>query len=119
MAERAPQATQQAPQEARKWYNGGTLSGSNGLDWQKATPEDKLATCADILAKLWIDKSLKPDVSAKLKSIDDLKPLAAELVAGLDKAFAGSRDPKANQKMLANQTVASTSVALLMMMGWL
>ncbi len=35
-----------------KWYLGGTLHSKSALEWQSATPEDKIATCADFIASL-------------------------------------------------------------------
>ncbi len=105
-------------QAAPQWYEGGTLHEATGLDWQKATYADKLATAGDILARLNNVGSLSPQIAGRVNEIDDYKPLAAELVTQLDDAFAPDPDPAQNERMFANQTVKETSVMVMAMMGW-
>lgn len=38
---------------ANSWYQGGTLHEANALTWQKASQQNKLATCADFIAGLY------------------------------------------------------------------
>tara|TARA_B100000749_G_scaffold277101_1_gene265445 strand:+ start:4874 stop:5425 length:552 start_codon:yes stop_codon:yes gene_type:complete len=117
---RAPSQTAavaQAP-AAKQWYQGGTLHQASGLAWQQGAYADKLATAADILAKLNNIGRLSPQIAGRISGIDDYKPLAAELVTQLDEAFAPDPDPAQNERLFANQTVASTSVMVLALMGW-
>lgn len=103
-----------APTEnGRHWYEGGTLHDATAADWKKATAANKLATCGDFLAKLWLSKSLSPTIQAQVNEVDDLKTYAGGLVGALDKAFEG-KDPEA----IGNPTVSATAVILLGSMGW-
>lgn len=92
---------------------------ASALEWQQATPENKLATCADILAVMYQDNSLTPDLRRKLTNIDKFKPYAKELVAELDSAFTPDADPEQNYKTFTNQTVAYHAVLVMTMKGWL
>ncbi|MFS7293442.1 hypothetical protein AB6864_24570 [Serratia proteamaculans] len=103
---------------ATDWYQGGTLHEANALTWQKATQQNKLATCADFIAGLYSKDLLTPEISKKMKSVDDFKPYASELVKQLDAAFAPESDPTQNKKMFTNQTVKSTAMMLMIMMKW-
>jgi hypothetical protein len=40
------------PALAAEWYEGGTLQKATIVEWQKATPENQLATAADFIASL-------------------------------------------------------------------
>lgn len=97
------------------WYEGGTLHSSNALEWQKASYKNKLASSADFLATTWKKNKLKP----KIGSIDDLKPLAEQLVKDLDAAFKPDADAEINKQLFTNQGTASTAVMLMMLNGWL
>ncbi|WP_440530343.1 hypothetical protein [Serratia nevei] len=103
---------------ANAWYSGGTLHEANALAWQKATQQNKLATCADFIAGLYSKKLLSDDISREIKSVDDFKPYAAELVKQLDSAFKPEPKKAENEKMFANQTVKSTAMMLMIMMKW-
>ncbi|HEY3983180.1 hypothetical protein [Cedecea sp.] len=103
---------------AKDWYQGGTLHEANALTWQKATQQNKLATCADFIAGLYSKDLLAPEISEKMKSVEDFKPYASELVKQLDAAFAPESDPAQNKKMFTNQTVKSTAMMLMIMMKW-
>ncbi|MFM5304257.1 hypothetical protein ACET9S_15315 [Aeromonas caviae] len=108
-----------AAAQAAEWYEGGTLHQANALQWQKASDADKLATCSDLVAAMYTSKSLKPELQRTIKSVDDLKPLAEELVNALDKAFPKNSNEKNNEKLYKNQIVADTAAMLMLLMGWL
>lgn len=120
VAQEAPatEAVTPAKVEPAKWYTGGTLHDASALDWQAAEQNDKLATSADWLAALWNGGKLKPAVSAKLKSVDDLKPLAEELVRQLDAATEPEADAEQNRKMFINQKMGQMAVMTMAIMGW-
>ena len=61
-----------------KWYEGGTLHKSKISDWKIATDKNKLATCADFMAK--VDNT---------GSMDELKRRATKLKACIDEATRG------------------------------
>ncbi len=103
---------------ANSWYQGGTLHEANALTWQKASQQNKLATCADFIAGLYSKELLSPEISSKMKSVDDFKPYASELVKQLDAAFAPEADPVKNKKMFSNQSVKSTAMMIIIMMKW-
>ncbi len=44
--------TSDQPVEQVQWYSGGTLHQSTIEEWSKASPENKLATCADYVANV-------------------------------------------------------------------
>ncbi|MDM8557595.1 hypothetical protein [Candidatus Parabeggiatoa sp. HSG14] len=95
----------------RKWYEGGTLADEKALAWQKASPKNKLATCADILTVLWKSKQFNESIYKNIDSVDDLKPLAEKLVIELDNTF--------NKQLFLNQEVSETAYMLTIIMKWL
>ena len=102
----------------KKWYEGGTLHSKSALDWQTASREDKLATCADFVTKMWQDGNLKPAIANNLSTVDDVRPHAQELVDFLDAAFKLDPDPEQNRKLFTNQTVSGTAAIGMVTMGW-
>ena len=115
----APARAVSAPEPVQpKWYQGGTLHQAGALEWQQATPQNKLATAADLLAKLWMDGKLKPKVAQRIHDVDDLMGPAAELVEGLNRALEKNGDAKLNRKIYTNQKVSEIAAMLLVMMGW-
>lgn len=105
--------------QAGAWYEGGTLHQANALQWQRASDADKLATCSDLVAAIYKNKSLKSELQQTIKTVDDLRPLAEELVKALNSAFKEDLDTKNNAKIFTNQKVPDTAVMLMMLMGWL
>jgi len=91
----------------------------SGLEWQDATYENKLATCADMVAALWVGKAFKPHIKEKLDSMDDLRVLADELVDFIDAATKKESNPELNRKMFVNQKVRAMGAMGAVMMGWL
>jgi len=102
----------------RKWYVGGTLHEKSALEWQEADHADKLATCADFVAKLWKMRGFKARIQDSITSMDDLKPYAEKLVTFLDAATEKHPDEARNRKMYVNQTVAAMATAGLITLGW-
>lgn len=105
--------------KADAWYEGGTLHQANALQWQKASDADKLATCSDLVAAIYKNKSFKPELQQAIKSVDDFRPFAEELVKALNRAFKEDPNTKNNAKIFTNQKVPDTAVMLMMLMGWL
>lgn len=103
---------------AENWYAGGTLHEANALTWQTATPENKLATCADFIAGVYSKELLAPEINRKIKSVNDFKPYASELAKQLDDAFTPESDPIQNKEIFTNQSVKSTAMMLMIMMKW-
>lgn len=90
----------------KPWYSGGTLHKATGEQWRRADRADKLATAADFVTSMWQAGNLKPSVAARLSTVEDVRPLAEELVAFLDTALSG------------NQTVAGTASVGMITLGW-
>lgn len=87
---------------AGEWYEGGTLSNAGILEWQQATAENRLASSADMVALLYQKKLLTPAISSKIRSMDDLRPHALELVTCLNESAKPQPDPKENRKIFTN-----------------
>lgn len=104
---------------AKKWYQGGTLYNENGIAWQSATAENKLATCADIVAVMYEKKMFVEPINSAVHTVEDFKPLAEELMKALDGAFKKDPDAEKNNMLYTNQKVSDTSVILATMMGWI
>ncbi|HGC5196711.1 hypothetical protein ACRWDO_10435 [Escherichia coli] len=86
---------------ASEWYKGGTLHDANALEWQKASYKNKLATSGDFIYVLYNKGRLKPELSAQIKDMDDIKLLAEELTKQLDMAFEPFSDKKQNKKSIS------------------
>ena|SRR5690625_2908133 len=104
---------------AQVWYEGGNLHQKGALDWQEATYNNKLATAGDFVAAAFNNGSLSDQLAASIKTVDDIKPLAVELVKQLDDAFLAMPDARKNRSTYANQRVDSSAAMLMIMMGWL
>lgn len=105
--------------QAAAWYSGGNLHDANALQWQKASYENKLATCADFVANFWVNKNFKPGLQEAIKNVDDIKPFAKALVEALDTALEKDPDAKKNMQMYGNIKVAEAAAMLVHMMGWM
>ena len=104
--------------QKRRWYEGGTLHKKSGLEWQSASRENKLATCADFVVAMWQKGNLKPSVANRISTVDDARPYASELVAFLDAAFKADPDPVQNRKLYTNQTVGSFAAIGMVTLRW-
>ena len=102
----------------RKWYEGGTLHNKSAVEWQSASREDKLATCADFVTTMWQDGNLKTAITNNLTSVDDVRTYAQELVDCIDAAFKPDPDPEQNRKLFTNQTVSEFAAIGMITMGW-
>ena len=105
--------------QSRKWYQGGTLHNKSALEWQMASADDKLATCADFVARMWEDQSFVPKIQNSINSVESMKIYAEELVICLDAATERFADPEQNRRVYANQTVSSMATLGMMTMRWL
>ncbi|ABG39205.1 hypothetical protein Patl_0677 [Paraglaciecola sp. T6c] len=105
--------------ENTPWYTGNFIGNQNGLTWQKASYADKLATSADIIAFFWDEDKLSQSVLNRFSNMDEVKPLAIELMNELDTAFKQADTEQDNIKLFTNQKVSSTAVIILTMKGWI
>jgi hypothetical protein len=104
---------------ARQWHSGGTLHFGNVRDWQRATFENKRATCADYLMALSEEKLLRADVSVQSYDHKNLLSNAELLVKKLNENF-----QNISHKQLKNTTVDKTMIASEVLhvsaqLGWL
>ena len=106
-------------QAEQKWYEGGTLHSATIDEWRSATPENRLATCAEFVAELWSKGRLREDMAAKIKTPDDLLVPVTALVACIDKATEPEADQKRDKQMYANQNVSGMAATCVAIMGWL
>lgn len=111
-------ATKPAATTGDAWYQGGTLHQASALEWQVASDADKLATAGGLIAIVLESGRLVPMLSERISGLDDVKVLSEKLVVQLNEAFEPDPDPAQNQRMFANQKVASTAVMLMTIMGW-
>jgi len=102
-----------------EWYDGGTLIQAGALEWQEATPQNKVASSSDIIAKLYQDNMLKSDIQKSIRTVDDFKPLASQLALCIEKATEKDPDPETNKRMYVNQKVVSMATMCIISMGWL
>ena len=101
-----------------EWYEGGSLSNSGILEWQEATPQNKLATSADFVALMFQKKMLKSEIIKTIGSVNDIKPYAVELATCIEGVTAKNPDEDANRKMFINQTVTGMATLCIFTMGW-
>ena len=109
---------QQSQAQQDKWYEGGTLHNVSAIEWQQASYENKLATCADFISSMWIEKLLKPSLQNQIKTMDDMQVLAQELVTQMDAAMKESTDSEENRVLYTNQKVSDIASLLMISMGW-
>lgn len=74
------------PAISGEWYQGGTLHGATVREWKNATYQNKLATCGDMVANLWLKGLTNFEIN---NPPDDFKPYAQELVVFIDTATEG------------------------------
>lgn len=108
--------TPQQPQQTKKWYEGGTLHQATIGEWHKASYENKLATSADFIAKMWKDKSFKPEIQSQISSLDDVRILADEMVVFIDTAT--TPEEGQNPQVFLNQKVSDLAAMGLILMRW-
>ena len=93
---------------ATKWYEGGTLHDKLIKDWQKATTENKLASCGYIVASTYYMGKAKFHIN----DIDDLKPYATQLMLAIQLAV--KDDPECD-----DIPVSTMAVSAMYILGWL
>lgn len=96
-----------AAASSAKWYEGGTLHGSTIGKWWESTPENRMATCGDFIAKLYMGGNLNLDIT----DIDSIMPFAVELAVFIDTATKGLDEVK-------EQKVADFAIAGMVSLGW-
>ncbi|PKG62761.1 MULTISPECIES: hypothetical protein [Pseudoalteromonas] len=110
--------SEQKISQTSNWYEGGTLHSENAVAWQQATYKNKLATCADLIAAMYQKEMLSAKLQNQISSVQDIKPLAQELVLELDAAFKPAESIDKNKQIYTNQSIKEAIVMLLTMKGW-
>jgi len=106
------------PVHIREWYEGETLRDKGALEWQVAGEADKLATCADFVASIHRNGGFTPSIQVSIRTKEDLRPFAVELVNCINAATAREADETVNTRMYANQTVKDIAILCMLTMGW-
>lgn len=101
-----------------EWYEGGSLSNAGVLEWQEATPQNKIATSSDFVALMFQKKMLKSEIIKTIRSVNDIKPYAVELAACIEGATEKDPDEETNRQMFTNQTVSGMATLCIFTMGW-
>lgn len=114
-----PSQLPQAQPQQGNWYEGGTLHKAGAPDWQQATPENKLATCADFISAASEKKLFKLEIQDRIESMENTRSLAQELVTQMDAAMKEDSDSVENNQIYVNQTVSDIAGALMVLMGWM
>ncbi len=106
---------QAAPENQQEWYNGGTLHDKTVADWEKATEEDKLATCADWISFAWQNEKLSEDLTDNLNQVgmDGVKILAEQLRESLDQVLSANEDGTFD-----SQSIAEFATVQMTLSGW-
>jgi len=100
------------------WYEGGTLHNARVREWWRVSHANKLATCADFVANVWNKGHLNAATSAKLHTVDDLRPLAEELVTFVDTATKEEALSEEAKKSIENSEISQLAAAGIVTMGW-
>lgn len=84
---------------AAEWYQGGTLHNSTMGEWEKAKESNKLATCADWVSSLYLEKKYNPQLMNAIETFGEvgLKEMSNSCVQMLD---AASSPETASQKTI-------------------
>ena len=106
---------------AAEWYEGGTLHSANGLEWQQASYENKLATVGDFVSSLYNNKKFKSELQSEIskQGMNGLKSVSVLIVENLDAAFEPVSDPEENRKLFTNQKVDQMTVMVMTVGGLL
>lgn len=105
--------------DGSQWFEGGTLQDASVLEWQQASEENKLATCADIIVAQLQSGGLVPDIAARAQNSDSLYPLAKELMECLDSGLEPLPDPNENRaKYQDEQLLLNATMAIGLKLEW-
>jgi hypothetical protein len=103
---------------AREWYQGGTLHNKTVREWRAANDADKLATCADFVARIWDGKKFKPSIQQGLHTPEDMKPYAIELVSFINAYVREHPDDLALKIDKSNEPITEIAALGMVGMGW-
>lgn len=95
---------------AQQWYEGGNLHDATLQEWKQATPENKLATIADMVSAAYNRENFVPLIQSTISNgrMPAIKKIAQTLVGQMDQA---ANDPKVSA---SDHTVVEAVLMLLM-----
>lgn len=91
----------------KEWYQCGTLHASSSDEWLEASHQNRIATCADYLFKLYKDGALNINLPS---SLYEIKQYAEEMALAMDEVFRSSEE---------KLSVPQTAALLMVQAGWL
>lgn len=96
---------------AQQWYEGGTLHDASLQEWKQATPENKLATIADMVSAAYNRENFVPLIQSTISSgrMPAIKKIAQTLV--------GQMDQVANDPTIAAPEYMVVEAVLMLMMA--
>lgn len=95
---------------AQQWYEGGTLHDASLQEWKQATPENKLATIADMVSAVYNRESFVPLIQNTISNgrMSAIKKISQTLVGQMDQL---ANDPTIS----ATDHVVVQAILMLMM----
>lgn len=101
------------------WHEGGNLDTKGALDWQNASEKNKLASCAELISRMFERGLTTEKFGSFMNNEKNWKLKSVELKNELDVAFEKEADADLNDRLFANQKVLDTAVILAMAKGWI
>lgn len=89
---------------------------NNAIDWQKASYNERLSFCKDIVERAWRKSLLKEDIQDDINLVNSLPEI---LLTELNIAFKVDDTAEVNEQIYANQIIGDTAILLMTMKGWL
>ncbi len=112
-------AMNKANNPTNTWFVGGTLHAQDALAWQKASYQDKRATCSDFITAMHIQKMLTPSLLSYDFTPEEVQPLSEELVALINNEYNSHDNSQQNTTQLKGKKISETTIALASQKGWL
>lgn len=97
----------------KEWYQCGTLHSSSSDEWLEASHQNRIATCADYLLKLYKDGALSINLPSKKNMpslLYEVKKYAEEMAVAMDEVFRSSKE---------KLSVSETAALLMVQAEWL
>ena len=101
------------PVVASEWYENGNLHTATLEEWKKASPQNKLATCADLISVVIINNYFKPQFTFPMKDTNQLKNYANQLLSSIN-IWANN-----NGNENDNATVSETAIISMLQLKWI
>lgn len=100
-----------------QWFEVGNLADKTALDWQQATNENKLASCATLIRNT---RDAGEFNEAITEMVDfQLYPMSAQLMLSMDSEFKKDPDPEVNQRIYKDVLIATRAAAIMAKKDWM